>query len=55
MKKVLPYKQINQFIKELKNSKVTPQQYRTLKGQALSGDLEAAIKGLNKIKYRKGA
>ena len=28
---------------------LTPQQYRTLKGQCLKGDLQGAIKGLEKI------
>lgn len=46
-------KEISKFVKELKESNLTPQQYRTLKGQAISGELEAAKKGLIKIKKRK--
>ena len=40
--------------KKLKKYKkhLTPQQYRTLKGQILAGDTEGASKGLNKILER---
>ena len=31
---------------------MTSQEYRTLKGVALSGDTEGALKGLKKILYR---
>ena len=33
--------------------KMTPQQYRTIKGQALAGDVAGAYKGLGKIKKAK--
>lgn len=38
-------------LKKLKKHKrfFTPQQYRTLKGQILSGDVEGAIKGMHKL------
>lgn len=41
-------------IKLLNNnkSKLTRQQYKTLKGQCLAGDTEGAIKGLYKILRR---
>jgi len=41
---------LTKFIKHLKQSDLTPQQFRTLKGQALSGNIIGAEKGLNKIK-----
>jgi hypothetical protein len=31
---------------------LTPQQYKTLRGQALAGNIEAALKGLKKIERR---
>ena len=34
-------------------SQLTPQQYRTLRGQVLAGDDEGALKGLCKIKRRR--
>lgn len=34
-------------------SKLTPQQYRTLKGQILAGDVEGAEKGLAKLLRRR--
>ena len=39
---------LNRFMKKLKNSRpyLTKQQYRTIKGQALSGDIDGAQKGL---------
>lgn len=43
---------ITKFIKNLKQSDLTPHQFKTLKGQALSGDITGARKGLNKIKGR---
>lgn len=30
-------------------NKLTAQQYKTLKGQMLAGDIQGAIKGLNKL------
>lgn len=40
--------------KLLKESKkyLTPQQYRTIKGQVLAGDVEGAIKGLKRIERK---
>lgn len=41
-------------MKDLKRYKesLTKQQYRTLKGQIIAGDKEAAMKGLNKLLKR---
>ncbi|EKX89291.1 hypothetical protein HMPREF9998_01726 [Peptostreptococcus anaerobius VPI 4330 = DSM 2949] len=41
----------NEFIKILKscNDKLTFQQFKTLRGQALKGDIEGAYRGLNRI------
>ena len=43
------------FFKELKNHRpfLTKQQYRTLKGQALKGNVDAARKGMLIIKQRR--
>lgn len=45
------YREINVFIKTLRSQvgKLTKQQLYTLKGQALSGDLDGAKKGLNRL------
>ena len=42
---------INRFMKKLKNCRLylSKQQYRTIKGQALSGDIDGAQKGLNSL------
>ena len=47
---------MQEFLRKLKACRkfLTPQQYRTLKGQALAGDLAGAIKGLETITNRKG-
>lgn len=37
---------------ELSRGKLTRQEYKTLQGQALHGDVCAAVKGLNKILRR---
>lgn len=42
--------ELTKFIKQLKQSNLTLQQFKTLKGQALSGDIAGAEKGLHKIK-----
>lgn len=34
---------------EKNKSKLTNQQYKALRGQCLAGDVEGALKGLNKI------
>lgn len=36
------------------SSYLTKQQYRTIKGQILSGNIEAAMKGLDGLLKRKG-
>ena len=41
------------FIQELKHSGLTPQQKRTLRGQAIVGDLEGAKKGFQTLMRRK--
>ena len=45
---------LNKFMKKLKNSRpyLSKQQYRTIKGQALSGDIDGAEKGLNSLLRR---
>jgi hypothetical protein len=45
------YQAINSFLKVLdKNKKrISPQQYNTLKGQAVKGEIECAEKGLSKL------
>lgn len=45
---------MTEFFKSLDNFKknLTSQQYKTLKGQALAGDVEGAEKGLKKLKQR---
>ena len=42
------------FMKKLKNRRpyLTKQQYRTIKGQALAGDIDGAQKGLNSLLRR---
>lgn len=46
---------LNRFMKKLKNSRpyLSKQQYRTIKGQALSGDIDGAEKGLNSLLNRR--
>ena len=45
---------LNSFMKKLKNCGpyLTKQQYRTIKGQALAGDIDGAQKGLNSLLRR---
>lgn len=40
--------EIDSFIRSLKQYRLTKQQIKTLRGQALSGDLAGAQKGLKK-------
>lgn len=42
-------KAVTAFVKSLRNSGLTKQQIKTLRGQALSGDLDGARKGLFKL------
>jgi len=46
--------ELSAFMKILKANKnyITTQQFRTIKGQALSGNLYGAKKGLNKVLER---
>ncbi len=46
---------LKRFMKKLKNSRpyLSKQQYRTIKGQALSGDIDGAEKGLNSLLNRR--
>lgn len=48
---------MKQFLKFLKTNRhrLTFQQYRTIRGQALAGDLEGARKGLYKLLQRRDA
>lgn len=41
--------ELSKFIIALKRSELTAQQKRTLKGQALAGDLKGAQKGFQKL------
>ena len=41
--------EIDVFIRSLKNLPLTRQQKRTLKGQAIAGDIEGAKRGLSKV------
>ena len=45
----------NNFWRDLKNNKsfLTKQQYRTIKGQAVNGNIDAARKGMLRIKQRR--
>ena len=45
------YTKAEPFMRQLRRfgRRLTPQQYRTLKGQALAGDIEGAVKGLGRI------
>ena len=45
---------MTEFFKSLDNFKknLTSQQYKTLKGQALAGDVEGAEKGLENLRQR---
>lgn len=49
-------KEQSEFLKELKahKSKLTRQQYSTIKGQALKGNVNDARKGMNKVLGRRG-
>lgn len=40
---------MNEFIKSLRSAQITPQQRKTLRGQALAGDLKGAKKGLQRL------
>ena len=44
---------IKRFLRQLKDQGLTRQQIKTLRGQALSGDIDGAIKGLERILGRK--
>lgn len=46
----------SEFLRALKKkkNKLSPQEYRTLKGQALKGDVNAASKGMQKVIRRRG-
>ena len=41
--------EIDMFISSLKNVPLTRQQKKTLRGQAIAGDIDGATKGLSKI------
>ena len=45
----------NNFLRELKNNKpyLTKQQCRTIKGQAVKGNIDAARKGMLRIQQRR--
>ena len=51
------YPEINHFIKRLATYKnrIFPQQLKTLRGQALSGDMAGAQRGLERICKKAGA
>jgi hypothetical protein len=54
MRKLKKMNKADEFISKLKSYKniFTKQQYKTLRGQALKGELEAAEKGLCKLLKR---
>ena len=45
----------NNFWRELKNNRpyLTKQQYRTIKGQAVKGNIDAARRGMLRIQHRR--
>lgn len=53
-KDAMAYSAAHQFLNDLRmyRDKLTPQELRTLKGQALSGDVHGATKGLAKLLQR---
>ena len=44
---------VSKFIRSLKKYKLSKQQRKTLRGQAINGDLEGAKKGLEKLTTEK--
>lgn len=54
-KQAMAYIRANHFLTELRSEYrwLTPQEYRTLRGQAISGDIDGAEKGLLKLKRRR--
>ncbi len=44
---------IKRFLRQLKDHGLTRQQMKTLRGQALSGDIDGAVKGLERLLGRK--
>lgn len=46
------FEEVNRFIKSLKRTQLTAQQKRTLKGQAIAGDLKGAQKGMEALLRR---
>lgn len=55
-RKANAYLKAHFFLRKLKHYslKLTGQEYKTLRGQALAGDVEGATKGLDVILRRKG-
>ena len=48
-------RKLNELVIKLKEANLTRQEFRTLIGQATSGNIRGAEKGLNTIKERKDA
>ena len=44
---------IKRFLRKLKDQGLTRQQIKTLRGQVLAGDVDGAIKGLQRLLERK--
>ena len=44
---------IKRFLRRLKGCSLTRQQIKTLRGQAMAGDVDGAIKGLERLLRRK--
>lgn len=44
---------IKRFLRRLKACSLTRQQIKTLRGQALAGDIDGAIKGLERLERKK--
>lgn len=55
-RKANAYLKAHTFLRALKkyNGLITGQEFKTLRGQALAGDIEGATKGLERILGRKG-
>lgn len=53
-KDAMAYSAAYQFLNELRlyRDRLSPQEFRTLKGQALSGDVQGATKGLAELLQR---
>ena len=53
MNEAARYRAAHKFLETLKrfDGEITQQEYKTLRGQALAGDIDGAYKGLDRIFY----